>query len=138
VIVLVDTTIWSLALRRRDRDLAPAERAAVAEWGELVRSGEAALAGPVRQELLSGVRDEAAFRLLAGRLSAFVHLDPCLADYDQAAVFFNRCRGAGVVGRAIDMLLCAVAHRHAVPIFTTDRDFERYARHLPIRLHAPR
>jgi len=39
--------------------------------------------------------------------------------------------GAG----SIDLLICAIAYRHKLAIFTTDRDFDRYAKHLPIRLH---
>jgi hypothetical protein len=35
------------------------------------------------------------------------------------------------------MLICAMAYRYDVPIFTTDPDFLGYAKHLPIRLHEP-
>ena len=37
-----------------------------------------------------------------------------------------------------DLLICAVAVRHGLKIFTTDTDFAAYARHLPIKLHLPR
>ncbi len=59
-------------------------------------------------------------------------------DYEDAH-FFNQCRSRGVAGSPIDLLLCAVAHRRNLSIFTPDADFERYARHVPVRLHhAPR
>ncbi|MDX1999859.1 MAG: hypothetical protein SF066_19240 [Thermoanaerobaculia bacterium] len=50
---------------------------------------------------------------------------------------FDRCRARGVQGSNTDFLLTAVALRRAVPILTTDQDFERFAGVLPIRLHRP-
>lgn len=135
--VLVDTTIWSLALRRRARDLAAGERALVAEWERLVRGGGAALIGPIRQEILSGIRDPRAFGALREQLSAFRYLEIEPGDYDRAALGFNTCRARGVTGGGVDFLICAVAERLRVAIFTTDPDFAAYAAHLPIRLHHP-
>ena len=136
MIVLVDTTIWSLALRRRREALSVAESVLVEEWTRLVRTGQAALAGPIRQELLSGIRMPATFAALQEQLGNFRYLPIAPTDYDQAASFFNDCRAAGTAATAIDMLLCSLAHRHQVPIFTNDDDFPRYAERLPIRLHA--
>lgn len=136
--VLVDTTIWSLALRRSGRDLAPRELELLREWTSLVRSGLAALVGPIRQEILSGIREEGVFQAIRRRISDFRYLRIADGDYDQAALFFNICRRRGITGSAIDMLICAVASRHEAPIFTMDPDFPRYARHLPIRIHTAR
>jgi len=135
LIVLVDTTIWSLALRRRRRTLSAGERLLVDEWKRLVRSGEAVLIGPIRQEILSGIRDEESFASIRESLGDFRYLEIVPFDYDQAARFFNVCRTQGISGTAIDLLICAVAHRHDVPIFTTDLDFSRYAPQLEVRLH---
>jgi len=133
--VLVDSTIWSLALRRRSHQLSVPEQELVAEWIELVSSGRAVLTGPIRQEILSGIRTEEAFEALRGKLSSFRYLEVLPGDYDQAARFFNLCRSQGVAGTHVDMLLCATAHRYSVPIFTTDQDFLHYARCLPVGLH---
>jgi predicted nucleic acid-binding protein len=136
--VLVDTTVWSLAVRRpRDR-LNPHERAVVDAWVSLVTQGIALLVGPIRQEVLSGIRRDQDFRALRTRLSAFPCLPITMEDYDTAAACFNTCRAKGISGIATDMLLCAVAGRHRVPIFTTDPDFQRYARYLPVLLYQPR
>jgi predicted nucleic acid-binding protein len=135
VTVLVDTTIWSLALRRRAHQLSSGEKRLVEAWVELVTSGEAALIGPVLQEVLSGIRHDEVFEALHARLSSFPYLEILPGDHIQAARFFNVCRSRGIAGSQIDMLICAAAHRHEVPIFTTDADFSGYARHLPIRLH---
>ncbi len=53
-----------------------------------------------------------------------------------AAHYYNLCRRHGVQGTATDLLLCAVAVRHGLRIFTTDADFDLYAKHLPITRHA--
>ncbi len=135
--VLVDTTIWSLALRRRSHQLSPLESQLVASWAELVTFGRAALMGAVRQEVLSGIRAEEAFEALNKKLAAFRLLETLPGDHVQAARFFNRCRSHGIAGSHIDMLICATAFRYDVPIFTTDPDFTGYARHLPIHLYEP-
>jgi predicted nucleic acid-binding protein len=137
VTVLVDTTIWSLALRRRAHQLSPLEKRLVEEWADLVTSGRAVLTGPVHQEVLSGIRSDEVFEALQEKLAAFHYFENLPSDYVQAARFFNLCRSGGIVGSHVDMLICALAHRHGVPIFTTDPDFLGYAKRLPIRLHEP-
>ncbi|HEY2738316.1 MAG TPA: PIN domain-containing protein [Thermoanaerobaculia bacterium] len=137
MIVLVDTTIWSLALRRRPHSLSNDEKLLVLEWTRLVQSGEAVLIGPIRQEILSGIREERTFEAIRESLGDFRYLEIHPNDYDQAAHFFNRCRAHGIAGTSIDLLLCAVAHRVEVPVFTTDPDFGYYAPHTGIRLHQP-
>lgn len=133
--VLIDTTVWSLALRRRREKLSSDEQDLVLEWETLARSGRVVLIGPIRQEVLSGIREEKVFAALQARLSEFRSLEVLPGDYDQAAGFFNVCRSRGISGTPIDMLICAIAFRHELPIFTTDPDFPQYARHIPIRLH---
>jgi predicted nucleic acid-binding protein len=133
--VLVDTPVWSLALRRRSRDLNPKEKSLVATWAELVRDGRIAMIGPVRQEILSGVNQGGRFEKLRMRLAAFPDLPILTADHEQAARFFNACQRRGITGTPIDLLICAVADRLGLSLFTTDKDFQMYARHVPIRLH---
>jgi predicted nucleic acid-binding protein len=132
--VIVDTTIWSLALRRRPAGPNPDETRLVEAWEELVADGRIVLLGLIRQEILSGIATEVQFERLRDALAAFPDEVILTADHVRAAGQFNRCRTAGVAGSPVDFLICAVAERLAVPIFTTDRDFERFARHLPIRL----
>jgi predicted nucleic acid-binding protein len=133
--VLVDTSVWSLALRRKPTDLSPAERALTKSVRELVGEGRVQMIGPIRQELLSGIRDEHNFRKLRDYLSAFD--DPHLRaeDYEEAASMNNACRGRGIAGSAVDFLICAVAVRRNWQVLTTDRDFARYSKVLPLRLY---
>lgn len=135
--ILVDTPIWSLALRRRPANLSGAEQRHVREWEGLVREGTAALVGPVRQELLSGVREEPAWRRLRLALRPFPDLPITVDHYERAAAFYNRCRARGIAGSAIDLLICAVAAGYGIPIYTTDADFRGYATVLPLKLHTP-
>lgn len=135
--VLVDTTVWSLALRRRREKLSSFEQNLVMEWEGLAESGRAVLVGPIRQEVLSGIREKQVFSALQESLSEFRSLEILPGDYDQAARFFNVCRSQGITGTSVDLLLCATAFRYEIPIFTTDPDFPQYARHVPIRLYSP-
>ena len=135
MLVLVDTPIWFLALRRKSGDLNRRELSLTQALEDLVRDGRAQLIGVVRQELLSGIRDSQRFEKLRNYLGAFD--DPALAagDYETAAAMHNRCRGRGVTGSAIDFLLCAVAELRHWQIFTTDKDFEHYRRVLGVKLY---
>ncbi len=131
--VLVDTPIWSLALRRRNRT---ADHPATAELASLIQDGRAAMIGAVRQELLSGIRERVHFERVRDHLRAFTDVDITRDDYEQAASFFNVCRTKGIQGSNTDFLICAVASRGGFSIFTTDVDFTHFARMLPIALHA--
>jgi hypothetical protein len=132
--VVVDTSVWSLALRRQRSVRSPE----VEELAELIREGRATLLGPVRQELLSGVPIPEQYRTLRNHLRAFPDIELEAADYEEAASFFNRCRSKGLQGSNTDFLICAAATRRHFRILTTDIDFKHYARLLPIQLHAPR
>jgi predicted nucleic acid-binding protein len=132
--VLVDTSIWSLALRRTKTDLSRKEAYAVDLLKELIRDGRVVVIGPVRQEILSGIPDEAQFRKLKAKLRAFEDLGITPDDYELAAEFYNACRKRGVQGSHIDFLICAVAARNQLPVFTLDADFDRHAQPLGISL----
>jgi predicted nucleic acid-binding protein len=101
----------------------------------VIRDGRAQLVGVVRQELLSGIREEERFRKLRDYLRAFD--DPPLetGDHEQAAQMHNRCRARGIAGSAFDFLICAMASRRNWQIFTTDQDFERYRRVLGLKMY---
>ena len=132
--VLVDTSVWSLALRRRQTDLDRAEREVVEKLRELIGESRIVMVGPVRQEILSGVRRRGQFRRLRDRLRAFEDERLESEDYEAAAEIGNQCREAGLAVSAVDLLLCAVAMRRSVPLLTLDADFARYAEVLPLKL----
>jgi predicted nucleic acid-binding protein len=132
--IVVDTSVWSLALRRQRAS--PAAEAL--ELAELIREGRAAILGPVRQELLSGVPDQRQYATLRDYLRAFPDLALGSDDYEEAAAFFNRCRAKGVQGSNTDFLICAAAARRRLGILTAAADFMHFAKLLPIQLHSPR
>jgi predicted nucleic acid-binding protein len=132
--VLVDTSVWSLALRR------PAGRgsAETAELVELIREGRVAMMGAIRQEILSGVRAAEQYKKLRDRLRAFSDVPLFETDYEEAATCFNQCRARGLQGSNTDFLMCAVSMRRKLAILTTDKDFAGFARVLGFDLHQPR
>lgn len=135
MIVVVDTPVWSLALRRRPEQLNDWEQVLTLTLAELIREGRVQMLGPIRQELLSGIREETQFRKLRDYLRAFPERPLEAADYEEAAHMNNRCRARGIAGSAVDFLICAAAQRQSWSIFTTDRDFRNYAKVLALRLH---
>ena len=134
MIVLVDTSVWSLALRRNS----PADGGEVKELLELIKELRVQMLGQVRQELLSGIRNPSQFANLREHLRAFPDLKLSIHDHETAAEFFNLCRAKGIQGSNTDFLICAVAARGKIPIFTMDADFTLFQQHLPITLHHPR
>ena len=133
--VLVDTPIWSFAYRRAKRSVA--EQAATDELIRLIRRERAVLIGAIRQEVLSGISDAARFEQVRLTLRGFGELRASTAEYEHAAMLNNICRRKGVQGSPTDFLICAVALHYDALVFTTDRDFKRYARHTGIQLHYP-
>lgn len=130
--VLVDTAIWSLVLRHKDRDTNESVRS---ELASIVEDGRVAMIGPIRQELLSGIKERVQFDRLREHLSAFSDTEIGSGDYEEAASFFNRCREKGIQGSNTDFLICSIAVRNGFSIFTTDDDFKHFSRVLPIELH---
>ncbi|MBI2437789.1 MAG: PIN domain-containing protein [Lentisphaerae bacterium] len=129
--VLIDTSIWSLALRRAEHVRNPESL----ELRRLITAHLAEIIGPIRQEVLSGVRDQSQFDRLESHLAAFPDLPLLTEDYVTAAKFFNLCRSRGIQGANTDFLICAVAVRHDFTVFTTDGDFPLFAKCLPVVLH---
>jgi len=130
--VIVDTCVWSLALRRRKSSN---EDATVMRLRELINESRAQLLGPIRQEILSGIASIQHFNTLKNYLSAFPDWVISSADHESAAMFCNQCRSKGIQGSNTDFLICAIASRHKMSIFTTDKDFTHYAKIIPLNLY---
>jgi len=129
--VLVDTSVWSLALRRGKQSIAaPAQ-----ELRQLIQDHRVQMIGPIRQEILSGIRNDSQFNKLRKHLESFPDLLILTNDYVRAAKFFNLCRSKGIQGSNTDFLICAVAVRNKFSIFTADKDFELFSKHIKIILH---
>jgi hypothetical protein len=131
--VLVDTSVWSLALRRTATTV---RDPAAQELAQLIADYRILMIGPVRQEILSGMRRDQQFERLRDHLRAFPDLRLDTADYEHAATLFTACRRRGVQRSNTDFLICAAAIRRDVPVFTTDRDFDAFQEVLGVRLHS--
>jgi predicted nucleic acid-binding protein len=132
--VLVDTPVWSLSLRRRAVDLSADERHVTQSLYELVQQGRVRLLGSTRQEVLSGIREESAFLRIRNHLRDFPNVELDASDYEQAARASNQCRRSGIAGSPVDLLMCSVALRQRWQIFTTDHDFANYRNVLSVQL----
>lgn len=130
--VLVDTSVWSLALRRTQTGSFDTCQ----ELRNLIVDHRAEIIGPIRQELLSGIRDAGLFERLKKYLAAFPDIALRSDDFVSAAKLFNICRSKGVQGSNTDYLMCAVAIRMGLAIFTSDKDFSRFKKHIPIVFHS--
>ena len=128
--VLVDTPIWSYAFRSRKEEY----QHEIEQLESLIKDQRVLIIGPIRQEILSGYSDLKKFRRLKEKLSYFENSFIQDADYESAAEICNQCRIKGIQGSHIDFLICAVAKRLDVPIFTMDRDFFQYRKVVSIKL----
>ncbi|MFH0802030.1 MAG: PIN domain-containing protein [bacterium] len=129
--LIVDTSVWSLALRRDP----PANHPKVALLEELIKNGESIyLLGVIVQEILQGIRKTSNFKKVMEHLSAFPVIHLRLDDHVEAAKLWNHCASKGVLAGTIDFLIAAVAIRSHCRLLTTDEDFSRIARHSKLRV----
>jgi predicted nucleic acid-binding protein len=128
--LLVDTSVWSLALRRNDEIDAPevtALRAALAGSESVV------VTGLVLQELLQGFAGPKAQESIVERFAALPLIQPDREDHIAAAQIRNLCRRNGVQIGTIDALLIQLCGRYDLTLLTTDQDFLHASRHVPFR-----
>lgn len=129
----VDTSVWSLALRRDP----PAPQAEVGMLVRAIEGGETLpTTGLVLQELLQGFAGPKARSELVERFSALPLIAPDRDDHIEAAELRNHCRRKGVQIGTIDALLAQLCIRHGLTMLTADRDFSRVAAHSRLRVWA--
>jgi predicted nucleic acid-binding protein len=119
--ILVDTCAWSLMLRRKNNAaLNDDEQRMLASLAEAIQDGRVAIVGPIRQEVLSGIKERAQFDKLRRALESFPDEELTTSHYEEAALLFNLCRSSGVECGATDVLICAAAARKNWAIMTSD------------------
>ncbi len=130
--ILVDTSVWSRAYRRRAHD---ADDPVARHLRSLITAGEpVAMPGIVLQELLSGVRASGERARLERVLAPFPLVLADRADHVRAARIRDACRTIGVATSSIDALIAAQAVERGAGLFAADEDFARMARCCPLRL----
>lgn len=129
--LFVDTSVWSLALRR-DVEVEVPEvkklKLALADGGQLITTGL------VLQELLHGFSGPKAKSDIVHRFAAIAFISPDRSDHIAAAELRNACRRAGVQVGAIDAILAQLCIRHKVALLTTDIDFRHMTKHCDLNL----
>lgn len=129
--LLVDTSVWSLALRR---DTVTAEPEVLHLKDALLGSEVIVTTGLILQELLQGFAGPKAQAQIVERFSALALLQPDRDDHVAAAALRNACRRAGIQLGTIDALLAQLCIRHGLTMLTTDGDFKLAARHCALRV----
>ena len=122
--VLIDTNIWSTYLRRNT----PEDRILRNNVELLVKEGRVAFIGPIRQEVLTGIKNVKKFDILKEHLSAFIDDVIYTHEYEAAAKICNDCMSKGIAISAIDAIIAAVIHEKDWEIYTRDKDFDRYSK----------
>jgi hypothetical protein len=127
--VLADSDVWSEAFRKRGR-----KSQAVSLLEKFIENDEVIMIGTVRQEMLSGIKEDKQFEKIRDILKAFP--SQLLEDsiFELAASFFNICRRNGIQGSHTDFLLCACSVAWKVKILTKDKDFQRFSNYISIEL----
>ena len=129
--LLVDTSVWSLALRR-DGTYEAKEVIALRE--ALTGADSVVTTGLVLQELLQGFNGPKAKEAIIERFGALPLIQPDRQDHVAAAEVRNACRRGGVEIGTIDALLIQLCGRYEMTLLSSDKDFANAARHVPFRL----
>jgi hypothetical protein len=127
----VDTSVWSLALRRDP----PSSAIQVRTLIRAIETGEIILTtGLILQELLQGFSGPRARQQILDRFSAVPLLIPDRDDHIRAAALRNHCRRAGMQIGTIDALLAELCIRHDLTMLATDNDFKHIAAHSALKI----
>jgi len=133
VSLFVDTSVWSLALRRD----VPADRPEVALLARALDTGETVLTtGLVLQEVLQGFAGPKSRDQIVERFSALPLIVPDRGDHIEAAGLRNHCRRNGLQIGTIDALLAQLCIHHNLTMLTADGDFTRIAQHSRLKVWA--
>lgn len=128
--MIVDTSVWSLALRRDH----PRRNRQVQRFQQALLDGEVVLTGIVLQELLQGLVEGPTKDRLVGELSKLSLLVPGRADHLLAAQLFTTCRRKGVQLATVDALLASLCIRRDLVLLSTDKDFSHASRHIGLKI----
>jgi predicted nucleic acid-binding protein len=133
--ILVDTSIWSLALRRPSGVV---NQEATALKTMIEQGEDIYLLGVILQEVLQGIRSSNDFFALKEYFKAFPLIDLMREDYIKAAELKNRLARKGKQGSTIDVLIASAAISHRCYLFTADKHFTHFAEHSDLKLFSPR
>jgi len=129
--IIVDTSIWSLVLRRHS----PAQNSETEILGKMVENGENIfLLGIILQEILQGVKERHDFIRLKEHLEAFPMLEIERDHYVKAAELKNHLISNGIQISTVDALIAASAIVNGCYLYTNDKDFYHIAKYSKLKL----
>jgi predicted nucleic acid-binding protein len=129
--ILVDTSVWSLAIRRDS----PANCREVARLRVALEGGEGIFTtGLILQELLQGFNGPKAKSKILKTFLPLPLVIPERKDHVDAAELKIKLRQKGIQAGTIDVLLVQLCLRHGLSMLSTDRDFVHIAKHIPLSL----
>lgn len=129
--LLIDTSVWSEALRRKEKSLDLSEtlvRAIIENNDEIV------IIGIILQEILSGITDDKLFAEIKAVLNDLSYIDITKEDYIYAAELRNRCKKKGIVAGSFDFLIASVSIRNKLTLVTYDKDFINISKYTELRI----
>lgn len=128
---LLDTSVWSEALRRKNTSL----KSEKTFLYHLIQNEENIfITGVIIQELLSGIKNEKMFMELKEILLNFEIIEPDVEDYIQAASLQNKISAKGIQASTVDLLLVSIAIRRNYYLLSFDKDFNYISKHTDLRL----
>jgi len=132
--VIVDTDVWSEAFRKLK-----GQRSSYCDELEfLVQESRVQMIGPIRMEVLCGIREPEVFDRIEKSLKPFPDRRLESKIFVLAAKFFNICRSKGIQGSNTDFIVCACSVFWKMPILSKDKDYSHYRKLLPIEQIDPR
>lgn len=124
--VLVDTSIWIEFFKKSSKLIIPPE---------MIPS--IAVCPPIIQEVLQGIRDDAAWTRVYRSLSSFKIAGEILSVdyYLEASSIYRSARRRGITIRSsVDCLIAAIALKEKLQVWHRDRDFAEIAQFTELRL----
>jgi predicted nucleic acid-binding protein len=128
--VIVDTDVWSEALRKPKVE----QSRQVILLQEFIQDGRVQLIGPIRQEILSGLRESERYVRFREILRSFSDRPLETELFEQAAAYSNLFSRNGIQSSSTDALICACAVAWQTQILTKDGDYEHYAKLIALPL----
>ncbi len=132
--MLVDTNIWSTMLRRN----LPEDEVLRKNMRALIDEGKVAIIGPIRQEVLTGIKSEKQFELMQDYLTTFEDATITTEDYELAAKNANKLRSKGISTGNVDVLIVTFCQKHDIEVYSKDKDFDEMRKIIKFKKYQER
>lgn len=133
--IVVDTSVWSLAFRRRGWPNGVMPNVVKLLKKLTKEQQEVVVPGIVLQELLSGVKDEAQGERIKELMDGYPIVLATKEQHIEASNISNVCRKVGVSAATVDGLIAAQCIMLNGVLLTLDDDFKRISKCCGLRLY---